>query len=76
MSWHVKNAPLAQLDRASGYGPEGQGFEFSAARQQPRLITQIERGCSMYISKPLRLLSLLHIQGVFSKAHMKFYEGS
>ena len=21
------NAPLAQLDRASGYGPEGQGFE-------------------------------------------------
>ena len=23
----TKNALLAQLDRASGYGPEGQGFE-------------------------------------------------
>ena len=22
-----QNAPLAQLDRASGYGPEGRGFE-------------------------------------------------
>ena len=27
--------PLAQLDRASGYGPEGRGFESSAARQVP-----------------------------------------
>ena len=26
-------APLAQLDRASGYGPEGRGFEFCTARQ-------------------------------------------
>ena len=29
----LKYAPLAQLDRASDYGSEGQGFEFSAARQ-------------------------------------------
>ena len=28
-----KYASLAQLDRASGYGPEGQGFEFSTAHQ-------------------------------------------
>ena len=27
------NAPLAQLDRASGYGPEGRGFESLGARQ-------------------------------------------
>ena len=26
-----KNAPMAQLDRASGYGPEGWGFESSWA---------------------------------------------
>ena len=25
--------PLAQLDRASGYGPEGWGFKSSTARQ-------------------------------------------
>ena len=25
-------APLAQLDRACGYGPQGRGFEFSTAR--------------------------------------------
>ena len=23
----MRHAPLAQLDRASGYGPEGRGFE-------------------------------------------------
>lgn len=28
----VKHAPLAQLDRASGYGPEGREFESSIAR--------------------------------------------
>ena len=26
--------PLAQLDRASGYGPEGRGFESFMARQK------------------------------------------
>ncbi len=30
-------APLAQLDRACGYGPQGRGFEFSTARQKPHL---------------------------------------
>ena len=29
-------ALLAQLDRASGYGPEGQGFESLRACQKPR----------------------------------------
>gem|GEM_PF-1411473 len=29
---NTDNAPLAQLDRASGYGPEGREFESSAAR--------------------------------------------
>ncbi len=30
----LKYAPLAQLDRASGYGPEGRGFESLTARQK------------------------------------------
>ena len=29
-------APVAQLDRASGYGPEGWGFESSRAYEEPR----------------------------------------
>ena len=32
----VRYALLAQLDRASGYGPEGQGFESLRACQKPR----------------------------------------
>ena len=28
----IRNAPLAQLDRAFGYGPKGRGFESSNAR--------------------------------------------
>ena len=31
----VRHAPLAQLDRASGYGPEGRGFESLMACQSP-----------------------------------------
>ncbi len=31
-----RHAPLAQLDRASGYGPEGRGFESLTAYQKPR----------------------------------------
>ena len=31
------HAPVAQLDRASGYGPEGRGFESSSACQQETL---------------------------------------
>ena len=30
----IGHAPLAQLDRASGYGPEGQEFESLAACQK------------------------------------------
>ena len=30
----LKNAPLAQLDRVSGYGPEGRGFESLKACQK------------------------------------------
>ena len=33
----VANAPLAQLDRASGYGPEGQEFESLTACQKPEV---------------------------------------
>ena len=32
----VRHAPLAQLDRASGYGPEGREFESLRAYQNPR----------------------------------------
>ena len=30
-------APLAQLDRAVGYGPTGSGFKFSAVHQEKNL---------------------------------------
>ena len=34
-----RHAPLAQLDRASGYGPEGRGFESLTAYQKaPEII--------------------------------------
>ena len=36
MFWQLKNAPIAQLDRASGYGPEGREFESSSARQKEK----------------------------------------
>ncbi len=36
MTMLFKNVPLAQLDRASGYGPEGQGFESLMVRQPSR----------------------------------------
>ena len=31
---YLSRVPLAQLDRASGYGPEGLGFESSMARRR------------------------------------------
>ena len=34
MKLSVRHAPLAQLDRASGYGPEGRGFESLTAYQK------------------------------------------
>ena len=33
----IRNAPLAQLDRAFGYGPKGRGFESSNARTKKHL---------------------------------------
>lgn len=39
MSGFIKYVRLAQLDRASGYGPEGRGFESSIARfKKPRIM--------------------------------------
>ena len=33
----MRHAPLAQLDRASGYGPEGRGFEsLTACQKDPK----------------------------------------
>ena len=33
----LRHAPLAQLDRASGYGPEGRGFEsLTACQKDPK----------------------------------------
>ena len=35
-------APVAQLDRASGYGPEGHGFESSSARQKQSSLFRVD----------------------------------
>ena len=43
------HGPLAQLDRASGYGPEGRGFESLKVRH---------RGRSKRIERPLLLQKL------------------
>ena len=32
---YILHAPIAQLDRASGFGPEGWGFESSWAHDKP-----------------------------------------
>ena len=46
-----ENAPLAQLDRASGYGPEGQEFESLTACQRPH--RKMRSFCILlYISPP------------------------
>ena len=34
--FYIHYAPLAQLDRASGYGPEGQEFESLRVYARPR----------------------------------------
>ena len=39
-----RHAPLAQLDRASGYGPEGRGFESLTACHPETVATQRLRG--------------------------------
>lgn len=35
-------APLAQLDRASGYGPEGRGFESLTAYQERKVLKPLD----------------------------------
>ena len=40
-------APVAQLDRASGYGPEGREFESSPARQKYKL--RLVRGLYFFV---------------------------
>ena len=39
----MRHAPLAQLDRASGYGPEGQEFESLAACQESLETVMVSR---------------------------------
>ena len=41
-----RQAPLAQLDRASGYGPEGQGFESLTACQKQQLSSLMKAAVS------------------------------
>ena len=42
----MKHAPIAQLDRASGYGPEGYGFESCLARHY-RDLAQLGRALGL-----------------------------
>ena len=43
-----QQAPLAQLDRASGYGPEGRGFEsLTACQKNPLLSEKTKEGFSV-----------------------------
>ena len=41
----LRHAPLAQLDRASGYGPEGRGFESLTAYQKSSKSSDFEDFC-------------------------------
>ena len=41
----MRHAPLAQLDRASGYGPEGRGFESLTACQKSSKSYDFEDFC-------------------------------
>ena len=41
----MRHAPLAQLDRASGYGPEGRGFESLTAYQKSSKSSDFEDFC-------------------------------
>ena len=45
MRVETTHVPLAQLDRAFGYGPKGRGFESLKARQQKTNIF----GCSSFV---------------------------
>ena len=44
-----RHAPLAQLDRASGYGPEGRGFESLTAYQKSSKSSDFEDFCFSYV---------------------------
>ena len=46
----VRHAPLAQLDRASGYGPEGRGFESLTAYQKSSEIERFQNSFVLYSS--------------------------
>ncbi len=52
----IMNVRLAQLDRASGYGPEGREFESSIARKEEHFLTK----CSFcFIKKFFCLVQML-----------------
>ena len=62
--------PLAQLDRASGYGPEGQGFESLTACQKQQLSSLMKAAVSFYLavrnSNPERVGALRkYASGIF-----------
>ena len=44
----MRHAPLAQLDRASGYGPEGRGFESLTACHPETVTLQRFRGFALH----------------------------
>ena len=46
-------APLAQLDRASGYEPEGREFESLRARHNFNSVRASETGCPLLIVREL-----------------------
>ena len=55
-------APLAQLDRASGYGPEGRGFESLTAYHPGTVVLQRFRGflmpvCGARVTAPFKIVS-------------------
>ena len=49
----MRHAPLAQLDRASGYGPEGRGFESLTACHPEIVVTRNDFGvfCTFFTKK-------------------------
>ena len=60
----IRNAPLAQLDRAFGYGPKGRGFESLKARHvgANRTLLRLVFWLRQKISHPPAPLFLLFIK--------------
>ena len=58
------HAPLAQLDRASGYGPEGRGFESLTAYQKAPEIKDF-RSFLFYPAEPALPLDFPGLFGLF-----------